>query len=82
MAEDRFWGLIEDARHARNVHSALTTNLKKLSAEEIIAFQRGSQGLARPSSAELDGVTADFPEVAKVPGRSWSKATPSGSISS
>src|SRR5262249_8869697 len=39
MTEDRFWGLIDEARSARNVCLALTTALKKLSAEEIIAFE-------------------------------------------
>lgn len=39
MKEDRFWGVIEDARSARDVCSALTASLKKLAAEEIIAFE-------------------------------------------
>jgi hypothetical protein len=39
MTEERFWGLIEEGRCARNICSALTAALKRLSAKEIIAFE-------------------------------------------
>jgi hypothetical protein len=39
LAEDRFWSLIESARPARSVSTALTVALKKLSAAEIIGFE-------------------------------------------